>query len=79
MSKISFQKELADYQNKGGAMTFAFGDTHYPVVYHSMLGTLTVEVPKGNVSVVVNYNMDFDDNLDRLLDALLTRYPQLEA
>ncbi|MGI6232116.1 MAG: hypothetical protein ACOYJF_04600 [Prevotella sp.] len=78
MSKTSFLKEIADYKKEGGQMAFVFGELHFPVDYHSALGTLSVTMPEGDVSVVVDYNSDLGTNCDRLMEALLDRYPKLE-
>lgn len=75
--KRAFAGAVAEYERKHGKMYFAFDDVHLPVQYHGLTDVLTAKVAEQSVSVVVDYNLDLEDNLQRLLDVLLEKYPSL--
>ena len=79
MSKQTFLQELSDYEHRGGRLTFTFGDVVLPVIFRPVLGILSVKMPKSEVFLPVDYNLDFMDNLAQLEDKLLARYPQLSV
>ncbi len=77
MSKESIKEEISDFKRRGGEFCFTFGDVKLPVVYHEALGMIGVKMPAHEVFVPVDYNQDLGDNLDRLMNKLLEKYPQL--
>lgn len=63
MDKTTFKKEISDYTARGGKFVFAFGDIHFPVIYHEALNMLGVKLPMHEVFVPVDYSRGtFDDN-----------------
>lgn len=76
-AKKAFAAQVAAYVKRHGKMFFAFDDIHLPVEYHPFTGILATDVAGQNVSIVVDYSMNLDDNLQRLLDVLLERFPSL--
>lgn len=79
MDKTTFNEELREYMSRGGDFAFVFGEQHLPVKYNALMGTLGVSMNEERVMTVVAYDRDLGDNLDRLMDKLLVRYPELTA
>lgn len=77
MNKSTFKQEINDYITRGGQLTFAFGDIRIPVTYHEALNVLGVKMDAYEVFVPIDYSLDPGDNLDRLMNKLLDKYPQL--
>lgn len=76
-AKKAFAKEVTAYERKHGKMYFAFDEVHLPVRYHALTGVLATFVAEQEASVVVDYNLDLEDNLQRLLDVLQEKFPVL--
>lgn len=77
MSKECFKEELLAYKRNGGVMCFAYGDVRLPVVYKEDLDLVSVKMPQEDVTLDVNYQLNFLDNLSNLQDKLLERHPEL--
>ena len=62
MSKLSFKKDIEEYELNGGSMSFTFGETKLPVIYWEALNLLCVKMPTTEVSIPVDYRLDFSEN-----------------
>ena len=79
MDKNTFRAEIAEYKQRGGDFAFVFDDVRLPVDYDRILGTLSVKVKDSRIMAVVDYTQSLGDNIDRLMDKLLERHPELAA
>ncbi len=77
MSKESFKEELIAYKRNGGVMCFAYGDVRLPVIYQEDIDLITVKMPQEDVTLKVDYQLNFLDNLSYLQDKLLEKHPEL--
>ena len=77
MSKESFKEELIAYKRNGGVMCFAYGDVRLPVIYQEDIDLITVKMPPEDVTLKVDYQLNFLDNLSYLQDKLLEKHPEL--
>ena len=75
--KLAIRQQIDNFIKQGGDFAFVFGDIRLPVEYNEALGTLHVNVKDKKVSLVVNYNIDLQDNMNDLMEHLLTEYPEL--
>ncbi len=78
MSKLSFKRDIQEYKKNGGSLTFTFGDIKLPVIYRESLNLLCVKMPATEVFIPVDYNLDFSDNANILMEKLLQKYPELQ-
>lgn len=77
MSKESFKEELIAYKRNGGVMCFAYGDVRLLVIYQEDIDLITVKMPQEDVTLKVDYQLNFLDNLSNLQDKLLEKHPEL--
>ena len=77
MSKESFKEELIAYKRNGGVMCFAYGDVRLPGIYQEDIDLITVKMPQEDVTLKVDYQLNFLDNLSYLQDKLLEKHPEL--
>lgn len=77
MSKESIREEIEDFKRRGGDFSFAFGELKLPVMYDEANGTASISKAGYEASIEIDYDEDMGDNLDRLMDLLLEKYPQL--
>ena len=77
MSKESFKEELIAYKRNGGVMCFAYGDVRLPVIYQEDIDLITVKMPQEDVTLKVDYQLNFLDNLSYLQNKLLEKHPEL--
>ena len=77
MSKESFKEELTAYKRNGGVMCFAYGDVRLPVIYQEDIDLITVKMPQEDVTLKVDYQLNFLDNLSNLQEKLLEKHPEL--
>ena len=81
MSKLSFKKDIQEFERNGGSMSFTFGETKLPVIYviyREALNLLCVKMPTTEVFIPVDYRLDFSDNANLLMEKLLQKYPELQ-
>ncbi len=78
MSKLSFKRDIQEYKRNGGSLTFIFGDIKLPVIYRESLNLLCVKTPATEVFIPVDYNLDFSDNANILMEKLLQKFPELQ-
>jgi hypothetical protein len=57
MSKLSFKKDIQEFERNGGSMSFTFGETKLPVIYREALNLLCVQMPTTEVFIPVDYRL----------------------